>query len=122
MNLNLATIMVLLPAPFAIAQSDVSSSPFSREEAHDRSSAQVVARDYDEEFGPFTRQEAHALRSVWPTIREAANFYDINWRSVGLARAPGDRRARRFMADDWGSLRRAAQFDDINWRAEYRRR
>jgi hypothetical protein len=77
---------------------------------------------YDADAGPFTREEARALRNVWPTIREAANFYDINWRSVGLARAPGSRQARRFMADDWGSLRRAAQFDDIDWRAEYRRR
>ena len=72
--------------------------------------------------GPFTREEARALRAVWPQIREAASFYDINWRSVGLARVPGNREARRFMAADWGSLRRAAQFDDIDWRAEYYRR
>ena len=77
---------------------------------------------YSDQTGPFTRQEARALRRVWPTIRDAANFYDINWRSVGLARAPGDRAARDFIAEDWDSLRRAAQFDDIDWRAEYRRR
>ena len=77
---------------------------------------------YRGDAGPFTREEARVLRNVWPTIREAANFYDIDWRSVGLARAPGSREARRFMADDWGSLRRAAEFDDIDWRAEYRRR
>jgi hypothetical protein len=62
------------------------------------------------------------LRAVWHTIRGAESFSDINWRSVGLPRAPGDREARRFMAQDWGSLRRAENFDDINWRAEYHRR
>jgi hypothetical protein len=77
---------------------------------------------YNDQTGPFTRQEARALRRVWPTIRDAANFADINWRSVGLPRAPGDRAARDFIARDWDSLRRAAQFDDIDWLAEYRRR
>jgi hypothetical protein len=97
----------------------------TRDQEYGRPPARVVDRDRDrdsdDDTGPFTRQEARALREVWPTIREAANFHDINWHSVGLARAPGDREARRFMADDWESLRRAAQFDDINWRAEYRR-
>ena len=77
---------------------------------------------YNDQTGPFTRQEARTLRRVWPQIRDAANFDDINWRSVGLPRAPGDRAARDFVAGDWDSLRRAAQFDDIDWRAEYRRR
>ena len=92
-----------------------------RDENFDRPSSRAP-RDYDGDFGPFTREEARDMRSVWSTIREAASFYDINWRSVGLARAPGDRNARRVMAQDWGSLRRAERFDDINWRAEYHRR
>ncbi len=93
-----------------------------RDEDFGRPRAQVAARDYDGDSGPFTREEARRLRDVWSTIREAENFGDINWRSVGLSRAPGDREARRFMASDWGSLRRAERFDDINWRAEYHRR
>ncbi|MEO8464985.1 MAG: hypothetical protein ABI640_06560 [Gammaproteobacteria bacterium] len=93
-----------------------------RDENYSRPSAHVVARNYDGDFGPFTREEARDLRAVWGTIRDAASFYDINWRAVGLGRAPGDRQARRFMAQDWGSLRRAERFDDINWRAEYHRR
>lgn len=91
----------------------------------DRSAPRARAEtrnSYNEQTGPFTRQEARTLRRVWPRIRDAANFDDINWRSVGLARAPGDRAARDFIAGDWDSLRRAAQFDDIDWRAEYRRR
>lgn len=80
-----------------------------------------VARDYNDETGPFTRDEARALREVWSEIRDAENYDDIDWRAVGLARAPGDRYAREFMAQDWDSLRRAARFDDIDWRAEYRR-
>ena len=126
MNVNLASFMILMPAALAIGQVGLSSDPLSHQESqlNGRSWAHVAGRDYgdDESIGPFTREEARQLRSVWSTIREAANFYDINWRSVGLARAPGDREARRFMADDWDSLRRAEQFDDIDWRAEYRRR
>ncbi len=126
MNVNLAPFMILMPAAIAIGQADLSSSSFSHEDSqlNGRSWAHVAGRDYgDEEYaGPFTREEARVLRSVWSTIREAENFNDINWRSLGLARAPGDRDARRFMAEDWDSLRRAAQFDDIDWRAEYHRR
>ncbi len=123
MNPHLVAFVILMPAPIGIAQADVSSSPFSRQETQlDRSWARVASRDYDEQAGPFTRDEARDLRAVWPRIREAENFQDINWRSVGLERAPGDRQARRFMAEDWGSLRRAEQFDDIDWRAEYHRR
>jgi hypothetical protein len=94
-------------------------------ESSDRSSPRghgEARNGYNDQTGPFTRQEARTLRRVWPTIREAANFDDINWRAVGIARAPGDRAARDFIAADWDSLRRAAQFDDIDWRAAYRRR
>ena len=94
-------------------------------ESHDRSSARgygEARKEYGEQTGPFTREEARALREIWPKIREAENFADIDWRSVGLARAPGDRDAREFMASQWDSLKRAARFDDIDWGAEYRRR
>ncbi len=120
MNAKLAILAILIPSAVAFAQDDSSSRSFSRE--YPRVVERERERDYDEGAGPFTREEARQLRSVWSTIREAANFYDINWRSVGLYRAPGNREARRFMAEDWGSLRRAEQFDDINWRAEYHRR
>ena len=126
MNVNLAPFMILMPAALAIGQVNLSSDPLSRQESqlNGRSWAHVTGRDYgdDESVGPFTREEARQMRSVWSTIREAANFYDIDWRAMGLARAPGNREARRFMAEDWGSLRRAEQFDDIDWRAEYHRR
>jgi hypothetical protein len=65
--------------------------------------------------GPFTRQEAAVMREVWPEIRVAAEFEDINWRSVGLSGAPGDREARRVMSANWESLRTAADFDQIDW-------
>jgi hypothetical protein len=79
-------------------------------------------KDYDSDTGPFTRDEARVMREVWPEIRGAEHFQDIDWRALGLARAPGDREARAFMAESWDSLRRAANFDDIDWRKEYRRR
>ena len=121
MNAKLAILVILLPSAAVFAQAD-SSSRRVRDDDYGRSSAQVTPRNDYERAGPFTREEARRLSAVWSKIREAENFRDINWRSVGLPRAPGDREARRFMAQDWGSLRRAAQFDDIDWRAEYRRR
>ena len=67
--------------------------------------------------GPFSREEAEVLSTVWPEIREAAEFEDINWRAYGLSRAPGDTQARRLMATHWDELRRAGRFDDIDWQA-----
>jgi len=121
MNAKLAIFVILIPSAAVFAQSDLSSRPV-RDDDYGRSSAHVAARNDYEDTGPFTREEARRLSAVWSTIRGAENFHDINWRSVGLARAPGDREARRFMAEDWSSLRRAERFDDINWRAEYHRR
>lgn len=66
---------------------------------------------------PFTREEELALARVWGEIRGAAEFEDINWRSVGLSRAPGSREARRVMSRHWGQIREAARFEDINWAA-----
>lgn len=67
--------------------------------------------------GPFTPPEAEVMSAVWPKIREAEHFEDINWRAVGLVRAPGDRTAQSLMARGWGSLREAAAFEDIDWAA-----
>jgi hypothetical protein len=116
-----------IPAAFAIALSlamGVVHADDRDDRYHDRSGrGDYVGRsNYSDGAGPFTPDEARALRAVWSRIREAENFSDINWRSVGLKRAPGGRDARSFMAADWQSLRRADNFDDINWRAEYRRR
>jgi hypothetical protein len=65
--------------------------------------------------GPFTRDEAVAMGQLWPEIREAARFEDINWRAHGLARAPGNQDARRLMAANWDEIRRASRFEDIDW-------
>jgi hypothetical protein len=56
------------------------------------------------------------MSAVWPKIREAARFEDIDWRSVGLTHAPGDRQAQSLLAEHWGTLRQAAAFEDIDWR------
>ena len=92
MKLSLPTFAILLLSAVGVAQADSFS-------------------------GPFSRQDARLMSSVWPTIREARDFADINWRSVGLSAAPGDLVARRFLAEHWSQLRTAAAFDDINWRA-----
>jgi hypothetical protein len=77
------------------------------------------AQRYDEDTGPFTREEARQLSAVWSTIRKASSFADVDWKAVGLSRAPGDREAQAFTTAHWDSLRRAERFDDIDWRKEY---
>lgn len=66
-------------------------------------------------YGPFTRDDAEALASVWPQIREAARFEDINWASHGFARPPGTSDARRILAANWREARRESRFEDIDW-------
>ena len=68
--------------------------------------------------GPFTSYEAQQLSEVWPQIRAAAHFEDINWSKLGLSRAPGSSEAQRILSDNWGELRREQHFADIDW-AEY---
>jgi hypothetical protein len=66
-------------------------------------------------YGPFTQQDAELMSAVWPKIREAARFEDIDWRSVGLARPPGDWQAQSVLAENWDALRKAATFEDVDW-------
>lgn len=65
--------------------------------------------------GPFTRDEAEVLAQLWPQIREAARFDDINWSAHGLSRAPGNTDARNAMAAHWDEIRREQRFADIEW-------
>jgi hypothetical protein len=65
--------------------------------------------------GPFTGYEADVLSEVWPQIREAADFEDINWRAHGLDRAPGSREAQRLLATHWDEARQAPRFSSIDW-------
>jgi len=80
--------------------------------------------DDDLERGPFTQREATLMSALWPQIREAETFEQIDWNAYRLNDAPGDARARRLMSRHWGSLRQAAAFGDIDWEAttEDRRR
>jgi len=92
MALKLATFTILVVSAVGMAQADSSSSPFSR-------------------------QDEQLMSSVWPQIREARDFDDIDWRAAGLARAPGNSNAQRLMADNWSRLRSEPRFDDIDWSA-----
>ena len=73
------------------------------------------AQSRDGSTGPFTGYEAETLSEVWPKIREAAHFEDINWQSLGLQRAPGSPDAQRLLAANWNELRREPHFQDIDW-------
>ena len=92
MRLKLATFTILVLTAVGVAHADSSSSPFSS-------------------------QETQVMSGVWSKIREAKDFDDIDWHSVGLTRAPGDAEAHHLMADHWSKLRTAADFRDIDWRA-----
>jgi hypothetical protein len=69
--------------------------------------------------GPFTGYEAETLSEVWPQIRQAANYQDINWRAHGLDRAPGTPEAQRLLSSNWDELRREQRFEDIDWDEYY---
>jgi hypothetical protein len=65
--------------------------------------------------GPLTGYEADLLSEVWPEIRVAEDFEQINWRAHGLDRAPASREAQRFLSTHWDELRREQRFSDIEW-------
>lgn len=65
--------------------------------------------------GPFTRDEAALMSRLWPQIREAAQFDDIDWNAYGLSRAPGGADAREIMATHWNEVRREPRFENIDW-------
>jgi hypothetical protein len=78
--------------------------------------AQVaVAQSRGSFTGPFTGYEAEELSEVWPEIRQAQNFEDINWRAHGMSRPPGSSEAQRFLAANWDELRREERFANIDW-------
>lgn len=84
--------------------------------ANDERFGRQYPADDGYEVGPFTRQEASLISRLWPQIREAASYEDIDWRAHGV-REPGDREAQRIMSSNWGDLREADRFEDINWDA-----
>ena len=75
----------------------------------------ALAQDREEFRSPFTGYDAEVMSDVWPDIREAASFEDIDWRAAGLERAPGSPDAQRFLARNWEEAREAERFAYIDW-------
>lgn len=75
----------------------------------------AAAQQRDEFAKPFTGYDAEVLSDVWPEIRQAASFEDIDWRAAGLDRAPGSPEAQRFLAEHWDEAREAERFAYIDW-------
>ena len=73
------------------------------------------AQSRDGFTGPLTGYEAELLSEVWPEIRQAEDFEDIDWRAHGLNRAPASPEAQRFLSTHWDELRREERFSDIEW-------
>ena len=92
------------------------SRRYEHEGSYDRFERQYPSESGGYGAGPFTSAESAVMSQVWPQIREAGSFQDINWRALGVERAPGDRQARSIMANHWGELREAERFEDIDWR------
>ena len=53
------------------------------------SSSVLAQQDRASQAGPYTDQEAQLMIAVWPTVRGAARYEDINWAALSLAGAPG---------------------------------
>jgi len=81
--------------------------------------ATAQAQHRDGFTGPLTGYEAELLSEVWPEIRQADRFEDINWRAHGLNRAPASDEAQRFLAANWSTLRREERFANIDWDEYY---
>ena len=92
------------------------SRRYEREDGYDRFERQYPSESGGDGASPFTSAETAIMSQIWSQIREAGSFQDINWRALGVERAPGDRQARSIMANHWGELREAERFEDINWR------
>lgn len=75
----------------------------------------AFAQDGEEFQRPFTGYDAEVMSDVWPDIRQAASFEDIDWRAAGLERAPGSPEAQRFLARNWEEARKAERFAYIDW-------
>jgi hypothetical protein len=75
----------------------------------------ALAQSRDGFRGPFTGYEADVLADVWPEIRQAEDFGEINWVAHGLNRAPGSPEAQRFLTANWDELRREERFANIEW-------
>jgi len=75
----------------------------------------ALAQDRDEFESPFKGYDAEVMSDIWPDIREAASFEDIDWRAAGVERAPGSREAQQFLARNWEEARKAERFAYIDW-------
>ena len=57
--------------------------------------------------GPYTDEEAQLMIAVWPTIRGAARYEDVNWATLSPSGAPGSAEAQQLTSRYWETLRSA---------------
>jgi hypothetical protein len=65
---------------------------------------------------PFLQSDYLTLASLFPKVRSAANWNDINWSAIG-GKPQMSEGVENFIASNWGAIRPAANFSDINWNA-----
>ncbi len=63
-----------------------------------------------------TDRDLQILRDVWPQVRSAANWTDINWSAIGMPQGPQlSPAADAAIKHVWPQVHVAARFDDVNW-------
>lgn len=65
---------------------------------------------------PFLQSDYQTLSALFPQIRSAANWSDINWAAHGGKPQLTDG-VENFISSNWSAIRPAANFQDINWNA-----
>lgn len=68
---------------------------------------------------PIQSQDFQAIAGLWPTIRSAARFEDINWAAHGFPNGPPvSPETQAMLSQQWGVIRNAANLSDVNWQAQ----
>lgn len=65
---------------------------------------------------PFLQSDYQKLAALFPQVRSAANWSDINWAAHG-GKPQLTAGVEDFIAANWNAIRPAANFQDINWNA-----
>jgi hypothetical protein len=65
---------------------------------------------------PFLQSDYQKLSALFPQIRSAANWNDINWDVIG-GKPQLTAGVEDFISANWRAIRPAANFQDINWNA-----
>lgn len=94
------------------------ASDYARAESLATSQRAIASGEAVSAASLMTAADKTFLSKVWPIVRVAAQWSDINWQAIGYPRGPLiSSAANSLMAELWPEIRVAAQFSHINWNA-----